>query len=298
MLDELRQIAIFSKTVDHGSFRAAADALRLSPSVVSHHVGQLEQRLGTALLYRSTRKLSLTPEGKRLLSAAHTMIEAAEAGLQDIADQSLQRSGELRVTVPAVLAKSAVTTKFAKFALAYPLVNLSIDFSDTRRELIADGYDVAIRVGQMQDSSLKAKKLFEIKRRLVAAPAYLEARARPKTPSDLSDWDWLELAPVWHRKPEFSKAGKRQTIAKRHSRLSANNAQALSQLACAGAGLALIPDFLAEPEIASGNLCYVIQDWTAEPLSAYAVWPSNAPKDGLVRHFIQFLGNPDGVKQD
>ena len=90
MIDELRQIAIFAKTIEHGSFRATAQALRLSPSVVSHHVAQLEQRLGTALLYRTTRKLSLTPDGERLLHAAQAMIEAAEAGIQDITNKTEQ----------------------------------------------------------------------------------------------------------------------------------------------------------------------------------------------------------------
>lgn len=158
MIDELRQIFIFAKTVDHGSFRAAAKALRLSPSVVSHHVGQLEQSLGTALLYRSTRKLSLTPDGERLLSAAHTMIEAVEAGVQDIANQTRHVSGILRLTVPAVLGQSDLTDQFARFAVAYPQVRIDIDYSDSRRDIIGDGYDVAIRIGDLEDSSLKFTK--------------------------------------------------------------------------------------------------------------------------------------------
>ena len=117
MLDQLRQIAIFAKTVDHGSFRGAARSLRLSPSVVSHHVTQLEKRLGTPLLYRSTRKLSVTPDGERLLSAAQDMIEAAETGLQDVSNQSHQPSGVLRVTVPAVLTQSRLTNQMAAFAI-------------------------------------------------------------------------------------------------------------------------------------------------------------------------------------
>ncbi len=214
MLDQLRQIAIFAKTVDHGSFRAAARTLRLSPSVVSHHVTQLEQQLGTALIYRTTRKLSLTPDGERLLVSARAMIDAAETGLQMISDQTREPSGVLRVTAPAVMAQSKLVDQLADFAIAFPKVELSLDFSDVRRELIGDGFDVAIRMGWLKDSSLMARKLFDVQRRLIASPAYLETRAAPERPQDLSDWDWLELAPVWLMKPEFRKAGKRAVVSR------------------------------------------------------------------------------------
>lgn len=292
MLEELRQIAIFAKTVDHGSFRAAAQALRLSPSVVSHHVGQLEQRLGTALLHRSTRKLSLTPAGERLLTAAHTMLEAAESGLQDIAYQSAQPSGTLRLTVPAGLAQSKLTDQIAQFALTYRKVSLAIDFFDTRRDLIVDGFDVAIRVGEMKDSALKAKKLFEVRRRLVASPAYLASRAAPGTPNDLSDWDWLELAPVGQKKMAFQQGGQRVEVEKKRSRISVNSLNALCQMARSGLGLAVIPAFMAEPEVAAHQLQYVLEDWDINQANVYAVWPPNAPKDGLIKLFLGFLTAP------
>ena len=290
MLDELRQIAIFAKTVDHGSFRAAAKALDLSPSVVSHHVGQLEQRLDTALLYRSTRKLSLTPDGERLLSAAHAMMDAAEAGLQDIVSHTHQPSGTLRVTAPAFLAQSAITNQVAEFSLAYPQVELAIDFSDARQDLIADGYDIALRAGEMEDSSLMARKLFNVHRKLIAAPAYINAQTKqPTSPSDLSDWDWLLFAPVKRQKLRFNKAGKQKFVAKPNSRITVNDAYALSQLARTGAGLAIVPEFIAEQHVTSGALQYVLPDWTLDPFDVFAVWPSNAPKHGLVKHFINFI---------
>lgn len=289
MLDELRQIAIFAKTVDHGSFRGAGQALRLSPSVVSHHVGQLEQRLGTALLYRSTRKLSLTPDGERLLISAHAMIEAAESGIQDLVQNAESISGLIRMTTPAFMTRSGFTKQISAFADENPNVRLSIDFSDLRRDLITDGFDIAISIGWLKDSSLKAKKLFEIQRRLVASPDYIKTRKKPKSPEDLTEWNWLELGPVWHRKPEFRKGSKQTVIAKRPSRISANNADALSRLAVGGAGLALVPDFLIEEDVAKGSLQYVLQDWAVEPLDVFAVWPANAPKDGLIKHFVNYV---------
>ena len=290
MLDELRQIAIFAKAIDHGSFRAAAKALRLSPSVVSHHIGQLEERLGTALLYRSTRKLSLTTDGKRLLAAAHVMLEAAEAGIQDISNQSNQPSGALKLTIPAVLAQSDLTSRVAEYALAYPQVQLEINYSDSKQDLINDGFDVAIRMTtSLEDSSFKAKKLYEINRCLVASPKYLESCQAVSSPDELGNLDWLELAPVWHKKLEFRSAGQCVQIQKPKSQISVNNAHALARIACSGAGVAIIPEFLIEADIDAGRLCQLLPDWKISPVSVFAVWPSNAPKDGLVKHFLDFL---------
>ncbi len=291
MLDQLRQMAIFVKTVDHGSFRGAARALKLSPSVVSHHVTQLEQRLGRALIYRSTRKLSLTSDGERLLAAARTMIDAAEAGLQAVSAETHQPSGVLRITVPAVLAHSRLVDQLADYAIAHPFVQLSLDFSDLRRELIGDGFDVAIRMGWLKDSSLMARKLFDVQRRLVAAPSYLETRPDPVSPEALSDWDWLELAPVGMKKPEFRKSNVRTVVSRPTSRISVNEAYALYRLSRSGVGLAIIPEFLAEADVAAGHLQYVLADWTVKPVGVFAVWPSNAPKDGLVKHFVDFLAD-------
>jgi len=289
MLDELRQIALFAKTVDHGSFRAAAKALQLSPSVVSHHVAQLEQNLGVALLYRSTRNLSLTPDGERLLESAHAMVEAAESGLQMLSSQSSQPSGVLRITIPAIFTQSVLMEQLAEFALEYPKVELYLDLSELRRDLIADGFDVAIRAGDMKDSTLKAQKLFQFDRRLVASPEYIKSQTKPKSPIDLKDWDWLELDPVRHKKTEFRHGRKRQTVQKKKSRISVNSADALSRMVRAGVGVAIIPEYFAEPSIAAGELKHILPDWSVDPINVFAVWPSNAPKNGLVKHLVQFL---------
>jgi len=289
MLDELRQIAIFAKTVDHGSFRAAAQALQLSPSVVSHHVGQLEKTLGTALLYRSTRKLSVTPDGERLLASARMMIDAAEIGLQVMSNQTDQLSGVLRITIPALFTQSVLMDQLARFALKYPRVELLLDLSEVRRDIIADGFDLAIRAGAMKDSTLKAQKLFQFDRHLVASVDYVESMPTPDSPADLNNWDWIELSPVKHVKTVFQKARKRQTVVKKKSRIAANSAQALTQLARAGAGLAIIPEYLANPYVSSNELRYVLPDWSLDPIDVFAVWPPNAPKDGLVNRLVKFL---------
>ncbi|MBA4257424.1 MAG: LysR family transcriptional regulator [Polaromonas sp.] len=289
MLDQLRQIAIFAKAVDHGSFRGAAAALGLSPSVVSHHVAQLEQRLGTALLHRSTRKLALTPAGERLLGAAHSMLAAAEAGLQDISYRAEQPTGLLRVTAPAGLAQSPLTAQFAAFAQAQPGIQLFIDYTDLRRDLISDAFDVAIRVGRLDDSALKARKLFEVPRRLVATPGFLALHEPPDGPHDLAHWHWVEMTTSPSRKMPFARDGRQETVERGPSRVQVNNLNALVQMALAGIGLAIIPAFLAQPEIAAGRLQHVLPAWQVPSASVYAVWQANAPRDSLVRLFLDHL---------
>lgn len=289
MLDELRQIAIFARTVDQGSFRAAAKSLKLSPSVVSRHVGLLEKRLGTALLYRSTRQLSLTPEGERLLESAHTMIEIAESGLQDISNQADQPSGVLRITMPEFFNQSILMNRLAEFSLAFPKVELSLDLAQSRRDLIADGFDVAIHAGELDDSSFKALKLYEFNLRLVASPAYLKSRPAPKAPTDLSDWDWLELAMVSHIATNFQKADRQQSVQMKNSCVCANSTVAMTRLVQAGRGLALLPDYIVEPHAKTGELQYVLPEWAVEPISVFVVWPSNVAKNGAVKQLVKFL---------
>lgn len=292
MLDHLRQIAIFAKTVDHGSFRAAARALDISPSVVSHHIAQLEEQLGAALLYRSTRKLSLTGDGERLLAQARVMIDAAEAGLQAVADHAGQPSGTLTVTAPAVLAHSTFVDQVAAFTAAFPKVRLDLDFSDLRRELIADGIDIAIRMGTLRDSALLARKLQDVERRLIASRTYMESRPVPATPDDAATWDWVELAQA-PRRPEFRKPGAPSVRIDPQIRITVNDAHALYRLARSGAGLAILPDFLVASDLASGKMVHVLADWSVAPVGVYAVWPPNAPKGGLTARFVESLtGTP------
>ena len=163
-------MVVFAKTVETGSFRGAARALGLSPSVVSHHVAQLEAGLDVALLYRSTRRLTLTEPGRKFFAAAREMVAAAERGLELVAVNSENPSGHLSVAVPAALLSETLFDDLAGFAAAFPQVALTMHFSDTQVDLIREGIDVAIRAGTLKDSALKSKKLFEFPRQLVASP--------------------------------------------------------------------------------------------------------------------------------
>lgn len=289
MIDRLRQMAIFAKTIDHGSFRGAARELNLSPSVVSHHISQLEEHLGVALLYRSTRKLTLTGEGQRLLTATRNMLDAVEDELQDLSATAGEPSGALRITLPSVLSSSPITDKIAAISLAYPRITLTVDFSDTRRSLIDDRFDLAIRMGPESRNSVTSRTLFEVRRVLVASKEYLAKRTIGNGPSTLTDWEWLALAPVQNIPLSFRHQSGETMKIKPTPHMFTNDAQALHRLAKAGAGLAIVPEFLVAPDIESGVMDYVLPNWELRPISVYAEWPANAPKHGLVHLALSAL---------
>jgi DNA-binding transcriptional LysR family regulator len=287
MLDQLRSMAVFARTVQTGSFRGAAKALGLSPSVVSHHVSQLEAALDVVLLYRTTRRISLTPEGERLYAAAQEMLSAAEGGLQQIAQHAKALSGRLTVAAPAVLAGSRLIDDLASFALAYPRVSLALTFSDAPVDLIGGGVDVAIRAGSLRDSSLKSKRLFTLPRALVASPGYVARRPPPKRPADLAEWEWIRLSSR-PAKASFQSGGSEETVELR-ARLMSDSAEAMLQLARRGLGLAMLPVAVVEPDLRAGRLVEVLPEWRLEAPPVFAVWPANARRSGLGMRLISFL---------
>ena len=288
MIDRYRQLAIFAKAAESGSFRGAAQLLDLSPSVVSHHISKLENDLGVALFYRSTRKLSLTSDGETLLRSAQKMVASAEHGLDEISAGSLEPSGRLKLTAPAVMAHSSLIERIAAFSADHPRVDLEVSFSDVRRDIIADGIDLAIRMGWLKDSALIAKKVATEERVLLAAPSCLNGRPLPETPGDLRGWPVVNLGGI-ERQFEFTgPAGERKTL-QAASRLVVDDAMALYRLVRAGAGLGTVPMFLAAEELAAGRVVHVLPDWQVSPLGIYAVWPSNTRRDSLTSRFVKYL---------
>jgi len=288
MINNLRALAVFAKTVDHGSFRLAAKELQISPSVVSHHISQLEEQLGVALLYRSTRKLSLTREGESLIGAARAMVKAAEDGINATLDHAAEMIGDLHVTAPAVLARSPIADRILRFIKTHPKVRLWLDYSEYPRDVIADGIDVAIRMGWLRDSSLKSRKLYDAERVLIASRTYLGTMPTPQSPKDLEAWDWLDLTPV-PLKPVFRSTSKQRISLHPTPMLSANNAYALYQLALRGAGLVVLPRSIAEEDLLTGVMQIVLPAWQLESVGVYALRPSNTSRHSLAAEFVNAL---------
>ncbi|MEL7343971.1 MAG: LysR family transcriptional regulator [Pseudomonadota bacterium] len=292
MIDKLRSIAIFSTVVDQGTFRAAALHLGLAPSRVSETVSDLEKDLGVTLLYRSTRQLSLTHEGRMLHEQAQAMLGAAETGLDAINLSSADPQGALRVTAPAFVTQTPLVDRFADFAKAYPKVSLNLDFSDTPRDLIKDGFDVGIRAGWLVDSELMTRNIGRGDRLLVASVSYAGARETPRHPRDLADWDWIRFAMRPDQTELTSPSGEVEHVVGRSS-IKVNTADALYEFAMRGLGVTAIPENLARQGISRGDLVHVLADWSLRPLGLHAVWPDQSRRESLTVMFVRFLASPE-----
>lgn len=288
MFDELRAIAIFAKTIETGSFRGCAKALGLSPSVVSHHIAQLEQKLGLTLLYRSTRKMSLTAEGERLYEASKKMLEAIELGLDSILPSVKNPSGTLRVNIASILVQSGLMEKIARFCNENPNVKLQLHFTDKIVDLIEERIDLGIRIGTLKESGLMARKLFSFGRKLVCSPSFFEKQTKAKKPEDLSDWSWIgiEMLPLSRR---FRNSAGKSVVVNYRANLMCDSVEAACHLAIAGAGLSSPPDFLVERAIKEGKLIEVLPAWQMEPLNVYAVWPHNLLKNNLASRLRKYF---------
>jgi DNA-binding transcriptional LysR family regulator len=292
MIDDLRAIAIFAEMARQGSFRGAAKVLGLSPSVVSYHVSQLEKHVGTALVYRSTRKLSLTYEGEILYQHARDMLTSAREGLSKVSTDNNEPSGKLTVTLPSALTRAPVNYEIAEFCKLHRGIDVHILYTDVRQDLIANGIDIAFRVGDMKDSSLKSKRIGQVERKLVCSPDYRAQQAEPNHPQDLESWHWIKLAmlPSSRSLINFDKQSEQITF---NSHLTVDNVEAMTQFCILGLGLATPPDFLVEEPLINGALVEVLQEWQVEPIPLYAVWHANASDNSNIRRLLNFLDYSD-----
>ncbi|WP_420860590.1 LysR family transcriptional regulator [Algirhabdus cladophorae] len=290
MIEKLRNIAIFSTVVEQGTFRAAALYLGLAPSRVSEIVSDLEADLGVTLLYRTTRQLSMTAEGVILHEQAKAMLAAAETGLDAINPASHDPNGMLRITAPAFVTQTELIDHFAAFAKAYPKIELRFDFSDSPRDLIAEGYDLGLRVGWGQENVLKSRKLGKFDRLLVASPDYMASRKTPTHALDLKDWDWIGF----DFRPDYtemtSPTGEAFQIREK-SRLSTNSADSLYEFAVRGLGISAIPENLACRGFDRGELVHVLPGWKPRGLWYQALWPDQSRRENLTTLLVQFLAD-------
>lgn len=296
MIDQLKATAIFVMVVDKKSFKAAAVELGLTPSVVSHHISKLEAKLGLVLLYRSTRKLSLTHDGKILYEAAKNMMQQVEAGLDKINHNDGDLRGSLKLTMPATFTCHPILKKIAEFLILYPKVQADIRFTDLHESIIGQGIDLAIRVGNLPNSDLKVKKIDQVELCLVASAGYIASMALDLAeinhPNDLAHWDFIGIAQRPMNKvlsPIIAAKNAQSVKIEYASRTIVDDATAAMQLACQGLGVASPPYFLLEDRLQSGELVHLLPDWLLPPMPIYAVWPANSPKNSLTKRLVEFL---------
>lgn len=289
MLPNLKALGVFAKVAETGSFAGAAKALNISAPVVSQHISQLEENLDTALVYRSTRSLTLTDAGQKLAGHANNMLDAAETGLETVQSDVREYSGTLSITAPSFLASPGFSAELLAFSEKYPNVNLRISYSTETVNLIDSGFDMAIRIGNLTDSNLRARKLMDGYAEIFASPELIEIYGMPKVPQDLIDggYPWL-IPPMWselclHRMDDLEEFVKIPLKGRFHL----DNGEAEKQMAMLGAGVAILPKMYVEKEIEEGRLVQLLPDWISDPVGVYAVWPQNAGSRSLTRLFIE-----------
>ncbi|MER2508034.1 LysR family transcriptional regulator [Amaricoccus sp.] len=289
-MDRLTEMEAFVQVVDHGGFTEAARKMGLSKSAVSKHVSALESRLAVRLLNRTTRRVSPTEVGLAYYDRARTVLtDASEADSMVTAMQATPK-GSLRISVPVSFGINQLSAAVAKFLLAYPEVDIQMVLDDRFVELIAEGYDMAIRVGVLEDSSLKARKLAETTRILVAAPDYLARMGTPVTFDDLHEHQLLHYTHLatgnfWRLR---GPSGEERQI-RVGGRLTANNGDSLMRAAEAGIGIALLPSFVLGDALASGRLIEVLAERAGDTIGIYALYPEGKFTQPKLRAFIDFL---------
>lgn len=289
MIDKLKSMAIFATIVDERSFRGAAKKLGISPAITSVHMKNLEEQIGAPLLYRSTRRVTLTDEGRRFYQSAKSMIDIAKDGLEQFSGQATQHLTELRVAIPDTMSTNPIVEKIAAFARNHTGIRLNLMSTDRQQNLIGEGHDVAIRMGYFKDSELKMKRIGQDQRVIVAAPAYVEHQSPLKRPEDLKNWDFISFSLVPDR-VEFENANRKTENVWGQIITKASSAHSVHALCRAGLGVAALPYHLVKQDLESNRLTQLLPSWTdTKTLPIYLVWISNADLNHATREFINFM---------
>jgi len=289
-MDRLSEMEAFVCVVDQGGFTDAARKLGMSKSAVSKHVSALEARLGARLLNRTTRRVNPTEIGLAYYDRVMTVLSnASEADEMVTAMQTAPR-GSLRVSVPVTFGTSQISGLMGQFLKEYPDVSVNMVLDDRFVELVAEGYDMAIRIGKLEDSSLRARKLTESNVYMVASPDYLRKCGAPKRIEDLSGHTLLHYSNLstgnfWRLK---TRTGEERQV-RVGGRLTANNGASLMRAAEDGLGIALLPAFILGTAAEEGRLRKILPDLEIGPLGIYAVYPPGQYMQPKLRALIDFL---------
>lgn len=289
-LPDLEGLAIFAKVAELRSFAGAAAELGLSKATVSKAVGRIEARLGARLFNRTSRRLALTDAGRNLAIPAARILAEGEAAETEARAQSSTPRGLVRLAVPMSFGLREVAPALPDFFAACPDVSVDLHLSDEVIDVIGGGFDAALRIAALPDSSLIARRLAAMPRLLVATPDYLARRDRPKHPRDLAahaclGYAYLPTREAWRF---VNKAGEEVAV-RVDGPLRANNADALMPALLAGQGLAIQPEFMIRDALADGRLVALLPDWHLPEIALHLVTPPGGPRPARIEALVEFL---------
>ena len=288
-MDRIDAMRAFVAVVTEGSFSNAANTLQLSPQLVSKYVSKLEEQLNSRLLNRTTRKVSLTEAGSHYFGHAQQILLSIDDMESKLGGLQQNPKGVLRISAPVSFALKHMAKLITDFQIHYPLVKVDLQLTDRKVDIVEEGFDVALRIGQLKSSSLIAKKVAPIRVVLCAAPEYLKKYGTPTQPEDIAEHRYLHYSYMnMDGKDDIYQLLKAKYL-KQGSELRSNNGDVLVDAAIAGAGIVLQPTFIISEALSSSKLVVVLPELEPEALGLYAVYAHRKLLPHKVRCFIDFV---------
>ena len=290
-MDRLDDLALFLRVLDQGSISAAARSLDLSPAMASQRLARLEQALGVRLLHRTTRRLHPTPEGLALAEQGRGLVDDLGTLFGSLQDSGQQVGGTLRVTTSATFGRLYLSPLLLEFLDRHPQLQVNVDLNDRVVDLVSEGFDLAIRIGALDDSTLVARSLAPNRWVLVASPDYLARRGRPQLPSDLEAHDCLVLTGASGRQDQWTLGDGRggETTVRVRGRIESNFGELLRDAAVAGRGIALHSTWHVAGDLRAGRLQQVLPEHPPATTGIWAVMPQRRLVPPRVRALVDFL---------
>ena len=284
-MDYLNDMALFVEVVKTRSFRRAADALEMPNSTLSRRISLLEEGIGLRLLHRTTRKIELTEAGQLYYERCKRIVEEARLAHEELGDMVAQPSGVLRVSLPVDFATTYLAPLLPEFAELYPGISFEFDLTPRNVDLVAEPFDLAIRMGTPETSNLIVRVIARVSAKLYASPSYLETNGDPAHPAELEGHECLTMTtvPTWKMS-----AGTETYEAKAAGRFRVNSIAMVRRLAEFGMGIAFLPERIIAEEVASGQLRNILPDWLGSPRSVYVVTETRL-LPAKTQRFIEFL---------
>ncbi len=285
----MEDMSTFVRIVESGTISRAAEQLGIAKSAVSRRLVDLEGRMNVQLLNRTTRKSSLTEAGRSYYQRARQILADVSELHAVVSNSKVSLEGDLKVAVPHTFGQMHLIPVVNEFAKLHPGINFHLDFSDRKVDLVEEGFDVAVRIAELKDSSYIARKLVRINLVLCASPDYLARAGTPEKPADLKSHDNLNYFFAPGTTSRFINSSGREENVRFSAKISSNSGEYLCAAAVAGLGITALPTFIAWGEISSGNLVRVLADYQLPPIHAYAVYPPTRHLSRRVRTFIDFM---------
>lgn len=288
-IKSLDGLQVFAAVAEAGSFTTAADRLGMTKANVSLQVARLEALLGVSLLTRTTRRVRLTEAGQALLEQAAPALHTLRTAMAQVGQRDVALKGTLRLTAPVEHFTQSLAPVVTEFAERHPELQLELHTSDQVADLVKEGIDLAIRLGSLRDSTLRAVRLGTFEQQVVAAPSYLRRRGTPDAPDRLAEHDWVTLTLM--RTPltwRFTAPDGAESTVRMRSRMRVDSSTSLRALLLNGAGISVLPDYSIQDDIANGRLVRLLPHWSLPSGGLYAVLPPGRHTLVAARAFIEF----------